>query len=54
MKNRIISPIAVVLVALACLNGTEVEVPQLEGNWIATHIAFVNVNDDTDVADLFA
>lgn len=54
MKNRIISHITVVLVALACLNGTEVEVQQLEGNWIATHIAFANVNDDTDVADLFA
>lgn len=54
MKNRVISPIAVVLVSLACLNGTEVEVQDLQGNWIATHIAAVNAQDDTDVADLFA
>ena len=52
MKNRIISPMAVVLVSFACLSGTEVEVQELQGNWIATHIAYANVNDDTDVEDL--
>ena len=54
MRNRFISPIAVVLVSLACLNGTEVEVQQLQGTWIATHIGFVSGADDTDVGDLFA
>ena len=54
MKNREILSTAGVLGLLACLNGTEVEVQDLQGNWIATHIAYANVIDDTDVEDLGA
>ncbi len=54
MKNRVLFPLAAVFLAQSCLTGTDVKVENLQGSWVATHIAYANVNDDTDVADLFA